>query len=248
MISRFSYIILFLFITVKLFCHEIRVNKDSLVNTLRVKDYIKFNMQLGCIVNTNNSNAPRVKPEYYKSYNESYSSHNGNKYNSSINIGFNFIFGRGAHIQHVMGVNYLRSSGEFEHQNNSIAHTEFMIYNSQIDFLNFTSGPRFTIFKHLKIETLLSINFGIHNDVKKTGYINYWDRNTGYVYNQDIYKGERVNPSHILQAVSFNPKISYEFHINSQLVGFYIGYNFSPVLRLPWYMAGITYYPFKKLR
>jgi hypothetical protein len=147
-----------------------------------------------------------------------------------------------------MGINYLRSYGEYEYEQYSIPYSEHMIYNSKIDFLNFNSGPRFTIFKKIKIEPLLSINLSVHSDVKRTGYISTANSISRYLP-PDItyYKGERVNPSHILQAVSFNPKISYEFHINNQLVGFYIGYNFSPVLRLPWYMAGITYYPFKKL-
>jgi hypothetical protein len=222
--------------------------KDSLVKTLRVKDYIKFNVQLGIIVNNNYSNAPRQKAEYYMTSSTSYSSHNGNKYNSSINIGFNFIFGRSPKINHVMGINYLRSYGEYEYEQYSIGYSEHMIYNSKIDFLNFTSGLRFAIFKKIKIDALCSLNFGIFNDVKKTGYVNSWDRNTGYIYHQDIYKGERENPSHILQAISLNPKISYEFNIKQELFGVYIGYNLSPEQRLPWYMAGITYYPFKKLK
>ncbi len=210
---------------------------------------MKFNVQLGFIVNNNYSNASREKPKNYMTLQSGYSSHNGNKYNSSINIGINFIFGSSKKIKHQMGIDYLRSYGEYEYRVNSIRYDELMIYNSKIDFINFTSGPSFLIDKKLGFIPLLSINYIVHSDIKKTGYISQENSISPYLPDDiTYYKDQKVKTNIWSGAISFNPKITYDFNIKRQSFGCYLSYNFCFKLRLPWYMAGITYYPFKKLK
>ena len=93
------------------------------------------------------------------------------------------------------------------------------------------------IFKKLKIEPLVSINLPIHRDIKRTG-------SDGV----QSYKEQSVKPITSSGSLAFTPKIAYECVIKQQIFEIYFSYNLGMSMRLPWYMAGITYYPFKKLR
>ena len=230
--------------------------KDSLVKTLKVKDYIKFNVQLGAIVNNNYSNVQRKQPPSSRTSSESYSAHNGNLYNYNINLGFNFLFGRSKCVKHILGVNYLHSRGEYEYNYGQSGYTSYqkdVKYISHIDYLNFVTGMQFSIGRHIKIEPQISLNAAINvnekiNGTSKTTTVSGGP--TPYVldYEVKIYKDEKVNSGNTSSTFSFNPKISYEFKIKQNIFGVYLSYNLAYKYRLPWYMAGITYYPFKKLR
>lgn len=230
--------------------------KDSLVKTLRVKDYIKFNVQIGAIVNNNYSNVQRKQPTPSRTTSESYSAHNGNLYNYNINLGFNFLFGRSKCVKHILGVNYLHSRGEYEYNYGQGGYTSYqkdLKYISHVDYLNFVTGIQFSIGRHIKIEPQISLNAAINvsekiNGTSKTTTVSGGP--TPYVldYEVKIYKDEKVNSGNTSSTFSFNPKISYEFKIKQNIFGVYLSYNLAYKYRLPWYMAGITYYPFKKLR
>ncbi len=225
----------------------VQAKKDSLVKTFKIGNYIKFNVQLGCMVNNNYCNNSREKDVEDKTQSSGYYPHHGNKYNSSINFGFNFLFGRSPYIQHVIGINYLRSSGEYGYRYRLNNHLENFIYNSKIDFLNFSSGPRVILFKKLTIEPLLSINLPVNRDIKRTGTIVYLN-NIPLSPDVESYKDQSVKPIETSGSLAFTPRISYQYTIKQQKFEIYISYNLAMSMRLPWYMAGITYYPLKKLK
>ncbi|MDF2447748.1 MAG: hypothetical protein K0R26_252 [Bacteroidota bacterium] len=79
----------------------------------RVGDYIKFNFQLGAVINSLESNYTIRKPQPSRTSPEEFSA-SSNKYVVNYNLGFNFLFGKSLYIKHVIGVNYLRSSGEYK--------------------------------------------------------------------------------------------------------------------------------------
>ncbi len=69
----------------------------------KLGDYIKFNVQLGIVVNSLSSNYTR-REQSHRTASEEYSAAS-NKYVSNYNLGFNFLFGKSTYIKHVIGVN-----------------------------------------------------------------------------------------------------------------------------------------------
>lgn len=331
---RFSYVILFLFFTVKLFCQDLLIKKDSskvevkllevrqtelkykLFNyqegpdiiiskndiayityqngftevfsnstqTAKVKtdsyyynkpiiwndlgkpkiakdkvlgDYIKFNVQLGAVINSLESNYTRRQPQSSHTSSEEYTA-SSNKYVYNYNLGFNFLFGKSPYIKHVICLNYLRSTGEYNYSYSQGGYTSYyknFHYVSKIDFINVVTGLRFKLFKKLYIEPLISINIIAQSDIKYSGtsttkYISGGPTPNVYKEETEYYSNQKINAerSGINSTVSLCPRISYEFDLKKQKLGVYISYNVAYEFRLPWMMAGVTYYPFKKLR
>ena len=226
-------------------------------------DYIKFNLQLGVIMQSLSSNYTRREPPASHTSSEEYSA-SSNKYIYNYNIGFNFLFGNNPYVKHVIGVNYLRSTGEYNYSYGSFGsdgysgyttYSQDYHYVSKIDFINVVTGLRFKILKKLYIEPLASINVIAQSDVRYSGISikNYHSGGpTPYIYKieKEDYSNEKVSAerSGINSTLSLCPKISYEFNLKNQTLGIYVSYNHAAAFRLPWIMAGITYYPFKKLK
>ncbi len=225
-------------------------------------DYIKFNVQLGVMMQSSSSNYTRREPSPSHTSEESYTS-SSNKYLYNYNIGFSFLFGKSPYVKHVIGVNYLRSTGEYDYSSGSIGSNDGVYINylqnyhyvSKIDFVNVVTGLRFKTIKRLYIEPLVSINIAANSDVRYSGtdtrkYISGGP--TPYIYKieTEYYSNQKVSAerSGLTSTISLSPKISYDFNFKKQTLGVYISYNLAFEYRLPWMMAGITYYPFKKLR
>ncbi len=225
-------------------------------------DYIKFNVQLGVMMQSSSSNYTRREPSPSHTSEESYTSSN-NKYLYNYNIGFNFLFGKSPYVKHVIGVNYLRSTGEYDYSSGSIGsngggyinYLQNYHYVSKIDFINVVTGLRFKTIKRLYIEPLVSINIAANSDVRYSGtdtrkYISGGP--TPYIYKieKEYYSNQKVSAerSGINSTVSLCPKLTYEFNLKNQTLGIYVSYNHAAAFRLPWMMAGVTYYPFKKLK
>lgn len=229
--------------------------KDSFIKTLRVKDYIKFNVQLGAIMQSLSSNYIRRNPPQSKTSEEAYSA-SSNNYIYNYNIGFNFLFGKSPYIKHVIGVNYLHSTGEYDYSYSLGGYTSYdqkYHYVSKIDFINVVTGLKLKLFNKLHIEPLASINIAANSDIRFSGIsTTKYIAGNGIVYKTETkyYSDEKISAeqSGLSSTISLCPKISYDFYLKRQTLGVYISYNLALRFRLPWYMAGITYYPFKKLR
>ena len=250
---RFSYLILLLVHTIKALSQDTTVNKKNLIG-----DYIKFNIQAGAIVNKSDCNRrynDRDKNPY-KFGGEYYWQDKKPRINSSIYLGFNVMFGKSPYIKHVIGINYLQSKGEFNYENSQVGISNNQItysyyknvhYNTKVDFLNIVSGLRFRVLKHFYIEPLLGINIVIHASNILNG--KETTKEYGIVTEEKIFTNKKSselprNPS----TVSICPRLSYEFKIKQQNLGIYFSYNLSYGVNLQWFMAGITYYPFKILK
>ncbi|MES2514420.1 MAG: hypothetical protein V4580_09755 [Bacteroidota bacterium] len=238
--------------------------KSKKQEDLKLGDFIKFNIQLGVAVNSLSANYRRREPPTQRTASEKYSS-SDSKYVCNYNIGFNLLFGKSPYIKHVIGINYLRSTGEYDYSSGSLGssdgyggytnYAENFHYVSKIDFINIVSGLRFKLFKGLYIEPLASINIIAQADVRRSGsatvkYISGGP--TPYVYKTETetFSNSKVDPERInmTSTISLCPRVSYEFNIKTQKFGTYVSYNVAAGYRLPWMMAGIVYYPFKKLR
>lgn len=237
--------------------------KESKKRDVKLKDYVNFNLQAGVVINNSYCNKPRkddfppshTSSEWYYGYSK--------KNNVNINLGFNFVLGSNAYIKHIIGVNYLRSKGEFNYYYSGVArsqlngyewrtYSEDLRYYSTIDYINFVTGLRFTICKKFHVEPCIAFNYMANSNVKVTGYRKTIDYNTyssglAPLVQNNYFENESYR-SDISSTVSLCPKLTYEFKIKEQKIGIYYSYNISYEYRLPWNMIGITYYPFKKLR
>jgi hypothetical protein len=232
------------------------IPKGSKKRDVKLKDYVNFNLQAGVVIN----NAYCNKPQSYFSQSSTTSSEKFSGYtkknNINLNIGFNFLLGKSPYVKHIIGVNYLRSQGEFDYEYHSGGYTSFsrkLHYKSTVDFINIVTGIRFTIAEKFHIEPCISLNSTINSNIKVTGteikttYSNYQSTIPPIVETTD-YSNAKAAEEKIGATVSYCPRISYEFQIKNQKLGIYYSYNIAYEYRLPWNMIGITYYPFKKLR
>lgn len=238
--------------------------KGSARRSDSIGNYIKFNVQVGPVVNSLSSNYTRREPQAQRTASEQYTA-SSKKYVLSYNIGFSFLFGNNAYIKHVIGVNYLRSTGEYDYSSGSLGSgdgyggqttfSEDYHFISKLDFINVVTGLRFKIFKKLYIEPLAAINIIAQSDVRQSGasttkYISGGPTPTIYKTETEYFDNKKVDAERtgINSTISLCPKISYDFNFKKQRIGCYVSYNLAYEFRLPWMMAGITYYPFKKLR
>jgi hypothetical protein len=184
----------------------------------------------------------------------------------SYQFGFNFLLGRSPFCKFVIGANYLRSVGEYNIHYSAISGgsapwtsvTEYYKVNSTVDFINIVGGVRFTIAKKFHIEHLMTINLIAKSSTRYTGYQNTHVFSNGYtgnsytnISNETTYYTNEKIPSQtndIGITISFCPRLTYDIKIKEQTFGIYASYNMALNYHLPWFVAGITYYPFKKLK
>ncbi len=237
---------------------KILINPTQLNGSVKRPDsignYIKFNVQLGIVLQNSSSNYMRREPPASHTSSEQYFVSNY-KYIFNYSIGFNFLLGKSPYIKHVIGVNYLRSTGEYNYKYSQGGYTSYLqnfSYVSKIDFINIITGLRFKIIKGLYVEPLVSFNAIINSDVRRSGISTTKYSSGGPVYKEEneYYDNEKVSAerSGINSTVSLCPRLTYEFQLKKQTLGVYVSYNHAATFRLPWMMAGLTYYPFKKLR
>ena len=191
----------------------------------KLRDYIKFNVQLGAVINSLSSNYSRRGAPASHTSSEDYTA-SSNKYVYNFNVGFNFLLGKSLYIKHLIGINYLRSTGEYNYHYSQGGYTSYyqdFHYVSKIDFINIVTGLHFKIIKGFYIEPLVSFNLIAHSDVKRTGtsttkYISAGP--TPMVYKEEIeYSSNKkvdAERSGINSTISLCPRISYEFNKKSK--------------------------------
>lgn len=228
----------------------------------KLRDYININFDAGIVINDNYANKPRSNnitlgspgsPEY-----ETYSVSKNKQMEYGYSIGFNFLAGKSPYVKHLIGINYLKATGEFIYNHSlsyydnqtqtSLEYNKKATYRSTVHFVNFQTGIRFVIYKKLCLDNTISVNIPFKTINKVNGYEtnsrrNYSSNKTEtYYYNNEITHDSKVNAT-----FSLSPKLSYEFNSGPRKFGIYLSYNISYKYELPWYMVGITYNPFKKL-
>ena len=214
-------------------------------------------MQLGAVFNSLSSNYSRREPPPSHTGSESYSA-STNKYICNYNLGINFLFNKSPYVKLVFGLNYLRSTGQYNYSSSNHGYTSYakdFHYVSKIDFINVATGLRFKIFKEFYLEPLASINIICQHDVRYSGtatttYISGGPTPTIYKTEVEYFSDKKVysERTNINTTVSLCPRASYELNLKKHKFGIYVAYNLAYEFRLPWIMTGITYYPFKKLR
>lgn len=161
--------------------------------------------------------------------------------------------------KHLIGINYLNSTGEFNYSHSRgvysnqtqtfIGYEKEARYKSTVHFINIITGVQFIIYKKLCIDNAIVINIPFKAVNTVNGYeVQYKRSYSNYYEEVHTFNNEVTHDSKVATTVSFVPKLSYEFHWGNQKLGVHFSYNISYKYNLPWYVAGISYYPFKKLR
>lgn len=236
--------------------------KDSLGKAAKIGDYISINLDAGIVVNENYANKPRSNYKRLGSLgspeSEEYSVSNKNHIEYGYSLGFNFLAGKSPYFKHLIGINYLNSTGEFIYNHSSgyydnqtqtsVGYDKKATYRSTIHFINLSTGVRFIIHKRLCIDNNIALNIPFKTVNKVNGYeTNSRSSYSNHSKETHYFNNETTHDSKVNVTFSFAPKLSYEFNTGKQKLGVYFSYNISYKYELPWYMAGITYYPFKKL-
>jgi hypothetical protein len=211
--------------------------------------FVKFNIQLGAAVYSSYCNIRRHESYNWVNGIDEYSPKNSEKYLASPMIGISVLCGKKPFVKTYVGLNYLRSTGQYNYQTGVGGYQSVFRnfnYESKLDYLNVIIGPRFSIANRLHIEPLIALNLVIRSTIRAQGYItvsNYPNAAITTYEDKILSKQE----SYLPHTISFCPKISYSI-LKSTILEVFCSYNISFKYRLPWYMAGITYYPFKKFR
>lgn len=235
--------------------------KGSTRRKVSVGDYIKFNLYAGIAFQNSNSNRQRRDDDgHSKTGGGSFSKHSNETF-SNFTVGVNGLFGNSPYMKHVISVNYLRSTGEFDYSSYQSGYVNYAptkyykksYYSSKADFINIVTGVRFTIADKFSIEPLVAFNYMTHANVVATSTVNsitYSGGPTPTIIKDETTVTVEKNPAEkqLENTVSFCPRISYEFKLKDQKIGMCFSYNMAYKYRLPWYMLGITWYPFKKLQ
>jgi hypothetical protein len=227
--------------------------------------FAPFMCHAGFVFNNRYANVPLKDPDYGMAAGLYYSPASQHT-TMSYQFGFNFLLGRSPFCKFVIGANYLRSVGEYNihyYANGGgsapwTSYTDYYKVNSTVDFINIVGGVRFTIAKKFHIEHLMAINLIAKSSTRYTGYQNihvysYGSNGNSYtnISDETIYYTNAKIPSLgdvVGITVSFCPRLTYDIKIKEQTFGIYASYNMALNYHLPWFVAGITYYPFKKLK
>jgi hypothetical protein len=229
----------------------------------KIGDYITVNIAAGLVMNENYVNKPRSDYKRLGSLgspeDERFSQPGKKQMKYGYSIGVNFLAGKSPFCKHIIGINYLNSTGEFNYEHSSgsynneaqtwIGYDKAAHYKSTVHFLNLSTGIRFIIYKRLCIDNMIALNIPVRAVNTVNGYeTNSKSSHDNYYEETHYFTNEITHDSKVSVTVSFIPRLSYEFKVGQQKLGAFFSYNISYKYNLPWYMAGVSYYPFKKLR
>ncbi len=220
----------------------------------------RISFQAGLVVNGSYSNKPyRDSPEAggHASTSKAYSSPGKEYYCTGLSMGVTLLSGRSEYFKRLIGIQYVQSRADFNYNTSYIDRDKsnmYVTYSGKTElnykntshFMNLVAGIRFKIFKGLSMEPCLSLNVNVYSRSKVNGLIttkNGTDPTT-YQVVKDSTSG--FTDAHV--TASFIPRLVYEFKIKEQTLGVYASYNMALRYRLPWWMFGLSWYPFKKLQ
>lgn len=243
---RYYFVFIIISIATSLCSQDTTSVNEMHKNESRIGNRIKINIHAASVIYNSYCNVPR-KSTIYMTSSEIYKQLN-KKQNISFNIGLNSIIGMKPHFKYTIGLNYIRTQGEFFYSKSNIGYNLKSEYKSIIHFINFISGPRFSILNKIHIEPLIAINVSVKSKNIHSGSVTTFDyRTPPYTRTTESFSDEQTS-AFIRTVVSFVPRVAYEINIKNLKTEIFYSYNISYRARLPWHMLGVAYYPFKKLK
>lgn len=187
---------------------------------------------------------------------------NATQYKTGYSFGLNFLHGGSTYFKHTTTVSFSESYAELHQRHYYYAEDKLAgykyeyiystIYNSTLRFLNIGTGLRFIVFEHLNFDNGIAFNTPIysHNQIIATKETNQSTYN-GNSTSSTVEILENKSSSDFLirkENWSLFAKITYELNIKETRLGVFASWNYKIRNSAQWFVAGITYYPFKKFR
>lgn len=232
----------------------------------KIGNYIKLNIELGAVANNPFCNVPKMTTEQSHFENTYYHDVSSAVLKYGLTGGVNAIFGH-KKVKAFLGISYLQSNCEFDFHYGSttiapggsyIASSEkFDIhYKGIIHYLNTSTGMRFYFKKGFRLEITTSVNIPFYYSTRATGTseFNETKRITDSTFihsnEQNNYHGtiQHENLTFNTFSISLKPKLIYSLYNYGKPFEFFVSRNLSLTDRTPWWVIGVNYYPFKKLR
>ncbi len=187
---------------------------------------------------------------------------NAAQYKTGYSLGLNFLHGGSNYFKQITTVSFTESYAELHQRHYYYADDkpsgykyEYIystVYNSTLRFLNIGTGLRFTVLEHLNFDNGIAFNTPIYSRNKivatrETNQSSYSGSSTSSTY--EILENKTSSDFFLRKENwSFFAKMSYEFIIKQKRIGIFATWNYKLKNSAQWFVAGLTYYPFKKLR
>lgn len=222
--------------------------------------WLRFNIQGALIANNSFSNLYQPSDDDYPTPTK----------NSSkpvcfgFNAGAEFLLGRGKIVKHIISFTYDLTNSNFN-VNDYIAHP-VTIYNPspfsetwhenisrQVQFINLNYGLLFRISKRIKLATIVSFFASIGRNTITNGYLAYapiGNYTNSVQYDTLLYHNDKENDSGNAGGIAIKLRASYDI---TKYLSVFVSRNFIVTSNnnhyvAPWWMIGLQFYPFKKLR
>ncbi len=214
----------------------------------------KINLEIGTLFNRGFTNTEEnysgIKPL------------NTGQYKMGYSLGLNFSHGGSNYFKHIITASFSESKAELHQRTYNYLedkqagykyeYINSTIYNSTLGLLNIGTGIRFSVLKHFNFDNGISFYTPVYskNQIhanKETKQSNY----SGDLISSTTETLENKESSTLLlrkEQWAFFAKMSYEFDIKQTRLGAFINWNYNIKSSAQWFIGGITYYPFKKLR
>lgn len=187
---------------------------------------------------------------------------NAAQYKTGYSLSLNFLHGGSNYFKHITTVSFTESYAELHQRHYYYADDkpagykyEYIystVYNSTLRFLNIGTGLRFTVLEHLNFDNGIAFNTPIYSRNKilatrETNQSSYSGSSTSSTY--EILENKTSSDFLIRKENwSFFAKISYEYNIKQTRLGIFATWNYKLKNSAQWFVVGLTYYPFKKLK
>lgn len=222
--------------------------------------WLRINVQGALIANNSFSNL-NFKFLYPETAGKLYDSDYGytNNKNKPVCFGFNagieFLIGRKPKFKQLVSFTYDLTNSKYNYNvfyNEAMSHSPNQTWNEtisrQVQFISLNYGFLFNLTKKLKLATIASLAFYTKKiDITNGYYVEAMASqrgnppsydSTNYNNSKTVNKGLNLIPSLKLRA-------SYDV---TKYLSVFVSRNFGVNYKAPWWMVGLQFYPFRKLR
>lgn len=228
--------------------------KEKSIASRKLGQYMKLSFEAGILFNSSLANIPSDQSRNIN-YNTSVKTtfdKSSNDYKTGFNIGFNFLIGSNPFIKYSMGETVTKTNADYYLiKNETISNanktsTTFLKVRSEEYFVTLYNGLRFRLSRNLFLETGLAINIPVAYHAKINGYTNTEEAGSQATiyYVKDSISKISTSYTHI----AFQPKVIYQFTNKLKYVAVFATRNRNVSTKYSWWIIGITYFPFKRLR
>ena len=169
-----------------------------------------------------------------------------------FNAGAEILLGKNKRFKHVVSLTYDLTNSAYNNfyqfpQWGTPIGNYHVSTATQIQFADINYGVLYNVSKRFQLTALAAINFMIKSTAISNGYYTY--ANTGYMGQPAYSDSVSVNNNKVTntRGLYLSLKLRASYCITNYLSVFVLR-NINTFGHAPWWMLGIQYYPFKKLR